>query len=149
MPTIIGMIATDATRPPITLEGGRQFPPQPGVSAQRLDNWGDTYTPESPYAGFLLLGGQRADGSWWYQVAGYEGPESPAEDGCWPIGGGSFDEGTSVRLSDGLRLPKAPGFYIHSWVDLSASEAFPGREDDYICVDLEGRATYLFVPGSG
>ncbi len=148
--TIIGIVAQDAIWPPVLLEGGRQFAPPPGVEAVPLDNWGDTTTPESPEAGMLLLGGQRDDGTWWYQLAGYgrSVADSPASDGCWDIRGGSFDEASSIRLSDGLRLPKAAGFEVRGYGDPPWPNAFPGRGSDTICVDAQGRAVYLAVTGS-
>ena len=116
---------------------------------QRLENWGDTYGPSLDLeAGVLLLGGQRDDGSWWYQLAGYANDDPSDDEGCWPIGGGSFDDGRSIRLSNGLRLPKAPGFEASmGGIVVAASAAFPGREGDWICVDIEGRAVSITSQG--
>jgi hypothetical protein len=107
----------------------------------RLRNWPAHPATEAEglLPGVLLLGGERPDGTWWYELAGFRGPEG---DGCWPIFGGSFDEGGTVRLSSGLRLPKAPDFVIRTYGHDDV-EWFPGHQDDSICVDEQGRAVYF------
>ncbi len=139
-PTIVGVI-TGSSGLPVGLRGGKTFDPPPGSVVGRIKNWpaGDIYEPDGLPIGGLLLGGERADGSWWYELAGFYGPTN---DGCWSIFGGSFDEGDSVRLSSGLRLPKAPEFAIrtHGHDDV---DWFPGHQDDSICVDEQGRAVYF------
>ena len=138
--TVVGVINDAAPGLPVDLQGGTQFSPQPGVAVERIKNWPGGDEPEGLAEGLLLLGGQRPDGSWWYELAGFG--EGPNDDGCWSIYGGSFDEGETVRLSSGLRLPKAPSFEIldegHDDVDW-----FPGHQDDSICVDEHGRAVYF------
>lgn len=140
-PTTVGVIETSTSALPVTLRGGGTFAPPVGSRVDRLDNWptNDVSEAEGLIADVLLLGGRRADGSWWYELAGFTGAN---EDGCWSIYGGSFDEGDSVRLSSGLRLPKAAGFEIraHSHDDV---QWFPGHQDDGICVDESGRAVYF------
>lgn len=140
--TVVGVIERTADGFPAQLRGGTQFAPAPGASVERIKNWPGADTAELPglTSGLLLLGGERADGSWWYELAGFG--DGPNEDGCWLIYGGSFDDGQTVRLSSGLRLPKAPSFEIldegHDDV-----EWFPGHQDDAICVDEQGRAAYF------
>lgn len=116
-----------------------RFEPPAGATVRRITNWPGTNEPDESASNLLFLAGPVGDGSWWYELAGYSGPN---EDGCWAIWGGSFDEGDSVRLSSGLRLPKAPTFEIrhqgHPDVDW-----FPGHQDDQICVDEQGRALYF------
>jgi hypothetical protein len=140
-PNDCGVIENSASVLPVTLRGGEMFEPPASSKVDRLDNWpvGDVGDAEGLIANVLLLGGRRADGSWWYELAGFPGPN---QDGCWSIYGGSFDEGESVRLSSGLRLPKAAGFEIrtHGHDDV---QWFPGHQDDSICVDDEGRAVYF------
>jgi hypothetical protein len=138
---VVGVIAETVSDPPVALVGGKQFSPDTGAHVGRIKNWpADTAAEaEGLSEGLLLLGGERADGSWWYELAGFAGPN---EHGCWPIYGGSFDRGEAVQLSSGLWLTKAPGFEIRD----SAHEDmqwFPGHSDDYICVDEQGRAVYF------
>jgi hypothetical protein len=140
--TVVGVIDAATTAPPFVLRGRARFAPPPGASVERVKNWPGTATsePDEPTSGLLLLGGQRTDGSWWYELAGFG--DGPNQDGCWLIYGGSFDVGDAVVLSSGLRLPKAPSFEIraegHDDVDW-----FPGHQDDAICVDEQGRAVYF------
>lgn len=140
-PTIVGVIDATVSALPVTLRGGETFAPPAGARVDRLDNWpaDDVGEAEGLIADVLLLGGERPDGSWWYELAGFAGPN---EDGCWSIYGGSFDEGDSVRFSSGLRLPKADGFEIRTYGHDDA-QWFPGHQDDSICVDDEGRAVYF------
>lgn len=109
---MVGVVTSATGTLPVTFRGGGGLAPPPGATVERIKNWpgSEAAEPEGPSSGLLLLGGQRADGSWWYELAGYG--DGPNQDGCWLIYGGSFDEGDSVRLSSGLRLPKAPGFEI-------------------------------------
>ena len=104
---MIGVIDQLAPSMPVKLRGGLTFAPPPAARVERIYNWpGDSsdkdelYEPEGLEEGLLLLGGQRPDGSWWYELAYH------AEDGpCFAtIRGGSFDGGDSVRFSSGLRL---------------------------------------------
>jgi hypothetical protein len=141
-PTVVGVIG-DITRAdlPVQLTNNTTFAPPAGAVVQRIKNW--PANPANEVDGFqpdvLLLGGSRPDGSWWYEIAGFPGPN---EQGCWRIAGGSFDEGDSVRLSSGLRLPKAPGFRIQPQ-GYDSVQWFPGHEADGICVDALGRALYF------
>jgi hypothetical protein len=131
-----------ASAPPVDLRGGTQFAPPAGAAVARIKNWpaDDLSEPDGLTTGLLLLGGERPDGSWWYELAGFG--DGPNADGCWLIYGGSFDEGETVRLSSGLRLTKAPGFDIRpdGYDDV---EWFPGHTYDAICVDELGRAAYF------
>jgi hypothetical protein len=141
IPSTVGVIVSAAVAPPISLRDGRKFAPPPGSTVERIKNWPawDTYEAEGIFPDLLLLGGQRPDGSWWYQLAGSDGPN---DEGCWRIGGGSFEEGDRIRLSSGLVLPKAPGFEIRA-DGHEDSQWFPGHQDDSICVDEQGRAVYF------
>jgi hypothetical protein len=146
-PTTVGVvIATASGAPPFGLRGGGRFEVPPGAMVRRLTNWpaDPADEPDELGPGMLLLGGQAADGSWWYEVAGF----GPTGDGCWPIYGGSFDRGDSVQFSSGLEVPKAPTFEIRSHGHSSVG-AFPGHQDDSVCIDDQGRATYfdLFIGG--
>ena len=145
-PTVIGVIAEQTATLPVRLVGDKTFPPSSSASVVRIRNWPDLDAPKDPFAdlvrldpGVLLLAGQRADESWWYVLA-----DTPNQDGCHSIRGVSFDEGDSVRLSSGLRLPKAPGFRIETHGhDSDSIHWFPGHGDDSICVDEQGRAVYF------
>jgi hypothetical protein len=145
-PTFIGVIAKQVATPPVLLRGDRTFPPSPGASVERIRNWPDLDAPADPFADFprldpevLLLAGQRSDGVWWYELA-----DGANQDGCHMIYGGSFDEGDTVRLSSGLRLPKAPGFNVRGGGRvLDDVDSFPGHGGDGICVDEQGRAIYF------
>jgi len=118
--------------------------PTAGARVERIYNWpGDAsdkdglYEPVGLQNGLLLLGGERPDGSWWYELA-YHWDEGP----CFAtIRGGSFDGGDSVRFSSGLRVPKAPGFNVRSQDrPLDSDMGFPGHQEDSICLDEQGRA---------
>ena len=141
-PSVIGVVAARAgSAPPVALTNGATFSPPSGAVAERIKNWpaGDADEVEGIIPGVLLLGGSRPEGSWWYELIGVGG--GPNEEGCWSVQGGSFDEGGSVRLSSGLRLPKAPGFRIETHGhDGDNVQWFPGHQDDSICVDAQGRA---------
>jgi len=147
-PTVIGVIGEQAGTLPVSLVGGSTFPPSSSASVVRIRNWPNLDAPQDPSEdlvrldpGVLLLAGQRADGSWWYELAGEGGS---VDEGCWTIRGGSFDEGDSVRLSSGLRLPKAPGFRIETHGhDSDNVQWFPGHGGDGICIDEQGRAVYF------
>ena len=146
VPTHVGVIASTDETMPVRFSGGGEFAPPPGATVDRIRNWPSTDSnpgandPDRLMAGTLLLGGQRSDGSWWYELADFAG-----DDGCHRILGGSFDDGESVRLSSGLRLPKAPGFEIRAHG--RSTQVFPGHQDDIICVDDQGRAVFfeLFI----
>jgi hypothetical protein len=146
VPTQVGVIASTNEMLPVRFSGGGEFAPPPGATVERVRNWPATDSspaatdPDRLSAGTLLLGGQRPDGSWWYQLADFV-----SNDGCRRIYGGSFDDGDSVRLSSGLRLPKAPGFEIRAHG--RSTDVFPGHQDDVICIDDQGRAVYfeLFI----
>jgi hypothetical protein len=129
---------------PISLESGGEFPPTPG-SVERLKNWpaNPAFEEVDVWPDTLLLGGQTEDGSWWYQLAGAGGPTT---DGCWPIYGGSFDEGETIRFSSGLRVPKAGSFEIRP-TDQQLKQVFPGHASDFVCIDRMGSAVYfeLFI----
>ncbi len=142
-PTVVGVIAADATANlPVPLTNNTMFAPPASAVVQRIKNWPGG--PANEVEGFepdtLLLGGSRPDGSWWYELAGF----GVGDEHCWRIAGGSFDEGGSVWLSSGLRLPKAPGFRIETHGhDGDNVQWFPGHQDDGICVDAQGRAVYF------
>jgi hypothetical protein len=142
VPTQVGVIASTDETMPVRFSAGGEFAPPPGATVDRIWNWPSTESthwatnPDRLSAGTLLLGGQRPDGSWWYQLADFA-----SNDGCHRIAGGSFDEGDSVRLSSGLRLPKAPGFEIRDHG--SGVQAFPGHQADVICIDEQGRAVFF------
>lgn len=142
-PTVVGVIgAITSTDLPVPLTNNTSFAPPAGAVVQRIKNW--PANPANEVDGFqpdaLLLGGSRPDGTWWYEIAGF----GASEEGCWRIAGGSFDEGDSVRLSSGLRLPKAPEFRIETHGhDRDNVQWFPGHQDDGICVDAKGRAVYF------
>ena len=76
--------------------------------------------------GVLLLAGQRADGSWWYELAGEGGS---VDEGCWTGGGGSFDEGDSVRdrQAGGCRRLRVSGSRL-TVTTATTSNGFPGME---------------------
>jgi hypothetical protein len=141
--SIVGVVA-QSSPPSITLASGVVFPPT-GVAASRLKNWPASPASEEDVArpGSLLLGGQRVDGTWWYELAGFGGPNS---DGCWSVYGGSFDEGDSVWFSSGLRVPKAATFEVRP-IGQKSVQPFPGHAADSVCLDTSGRALYfdLFV----
>ncbi len=67
-PTTIGIVADNVDSPPVRLLGGASFAPAAGSDPQRIWEW--STSPEGKPAGIdagdLLLGGSRADGSWWY-----------------------------------------------------------------------------------
>jgi hypothetical protein len=146
VPTQVGVIASTNEMLPVTFAGGGEFAPPPGSTVDRIQNWPSTAStptakdPDRLMAGTLLLGGHRSDGTWWYELVDFA-----SDDGCHRITGGSFDDGDSVRLSSGLRLPKAPGFEIRSYG--RSTDVFPGHQDDVICIDDQGRAVYfeLFI----
>jgi hypothetical protein len=121
---------------PLTLVDGGVFPSS-GGAARRVKNWPTDSVTEEDQIGFgsLLLAGRDADGGWWYAIGDGQSTD------CWPIYGGSFDEGDSIWFSSGLRVPKAPDFAIHSFGD--PAEAFPGHADDFVCVDAQGVARYI------
>ncbi len=142
-PTTVGVVVSTTWALPVTLDDGRVFPPG-SSSVRRIKNWpaGDVREPDEIRDGSLLLAGRDADG-WWFEIAGGFGPDP---DDCWPIYGGSFDEGATIRFSSGLRVPKAAGFEIRDsgYHDV---QAFPAHQDDYVCVDKLGRAVFfqLFI----
>jgi hypothetical protein len=140
VPTVVGVVQDPVVAPPVSLRGGSTFAPPADAEVERVKNWPARETDEAEgiLPNLLLLGGQRPDGSWWYQLAGFRG----MSDGCWTVVGGSFDEGDAVQLSSGLVLPKAPDFEIrtHGQDDV---QWFPGHQDDSICVDDQGRAVYF------
>ena len=87
--------------------------------------------------GSLVLAGRDRGGSWWCElVANGRNP-----DGCWEINGGSFDEGTTIWFSSGLRVPKAAGFKLVDSFDVP--DPFPGQQADTICVGDDGTARYF------
>ena len=139
--SIVGVVAS---ADPLTLTSGSSFPPS-GGHADRITNWPNDPAFEEPDARpeTLLLGGQRANSSWWYELVGTGGPNP---DGCWPLYGGSFDQGDSIQFSSGLRVPKASTFEIrlHGQAGL---QPFPGHRNDFVCLDETGAALYfdLFV----
>lgn len=138
---MIGPVSSINIRLPMILLNDVRFEPPAGAAVRRITNWPATNEPDENASNLLLLAGASSDGSWGYELAGYSGPN---EDGCWGIYGGSFDDGDSVRLSSGLRLPKAPTFSIHDGGH-SDVEWFPGHEGDQICVDEQGRAMYFIA----
>ena len=144
VPTIVGVVEEAAEAPPVALRGGVTFAPPPGAPVERVRNWPERITdePEGIYPNLLLLGGQRADGSWWYELAGFVESEIPE---CWTIVGGSFDRGNAVQLSSGLVLPKAAGFETRPDYPTDKKDWFPGHQDDSICVDDQGRAVRFDV----
>ena len=141
VPSVIGVVAEAAAGPPISLRAGTTFAPPTSARVDRIWNWpaGTSDQATGVIPELLLLGGERTDGSWWYQLAGFPGPNA---DGCWVVVGGSFDRGDSVQLSSGLILPKAPNFEIrtHGHDDV---EWFPGHQDDSICINELGQAEYF------
>jgi hypothetical protein len=58
--------------------------------------------------GSVVLAGRDRGGSWWYELVA----NGPNPDGCWDINSGSFDQGTTIWFSSGLRVPKAAGFKL-------------------------------------
>ena len=139
-PTVVGFIDRDSAAPPIPLAGGEVFGPPPGVPGERIRNWpADAASePDGIHEGDLLLGGTRADGTWWYQliVGGFPRPA------CVLVAGGSFDRGDAIQLSSGIMLPKADGFEIRD-PEPGPSNWFPGHAADAICVDADGHAVYF------
>ena len=140
MPSIIGYIEHDASSSPIKLEGGLRLDPPPGTRVERLRNTPDNlnYEPEGIEAGDFLIGGECADGSWWYELVDTSLPR----DKCEFVYGGSFDRGDAVQLATGVVLPKVKGFVIED-ADPEPSRWFPGRGPDSICVDAQGRAVFF------
>jgi hypothetical protein len=72
--TVVGVIAVTTSAPPVVLTSGGRFAPPAGAKVSRIENWPARETDEP--VGILqdlllLLGGQRADGSWWYELAGF------------------------------------------------------------------------------
>jgi hypothetical protein len=137
---IVAVVADGADHPPIVLADGSEFPPG-AAEAERIWNWpAERGSDEGAIReGSLLLGGQRDGDRWWYQIAGVGGPTDGA---CWLVVGGSWDRGDSVWFSSGLLVPKAPGFEVrlhgHEGID-----AFPGHQDDAVCLSADGRAIYF------
>lgn len=139
-PTIVGIVVSTTWVLPATLDDGSVFPPD-SATVRRVENWpgGEVHEPDEIREGSLLLAGQDPDGSWWYEIA--EGTANP--EGCWPIFGGSFDEGTTIWFSSGLRVPKAPDFEIRVPPGSDPARAFPGHTDDLVCVDEQGLGRYF------
>jgi hypothetical protein len=141
-PSVVGVLS--AAGPPFELDTGQAFPPD-GSEPRRIKNWpaNPAFEEQDPRPGTLLLGGQASNGSWWYELVGFGGPTS---DECWPLFGGSFDDGDTIWFSSGLRVLKAPDFKIRRYGQDDV-EAFPGHSDDSVCIDREGRALHfdLFV----
>jgi hypothetical protein len=137
-PTIVSEVVSNNWRLPLTLQDGSVFPPG-GESVRRVKNWpGDVVSePDEIREGSLILAGQNPDGSWWYQISG----SGANQDGCWPIYGGSFNEGDSIWFSSGLRVAKAPDFEIRDAWDVA--DPFPGHGGDLVCVDDQGLARYF------
>jgi hypothetical protein len=136
IPSVVGVIKEAASAPPVALRARVNW----------VKNWpGEADEAEGLYSETLLLGGQRPDASWSYELAGWNDA-----DGCWFIFGGSFDRGDTVQFSSGLTVPKAPGFEIRG--DITGEridrEGFPGHEGDLICLDETERAVFflLFQP---
>jgi len=140
-PSIVGEIVRTHADGSVELQDGTTFPPTRGAQTARIFNWPQE-APGEPIgdeSGFLLLAGQRSDGSWWYQIA-WGGGEGDGR--CWAVGGGSFDLGDKVQFSSGLIVPKAPGFEIRP-PEAVGLDTFPGRQDDAVCLDASGRALYF------
>ena len=144
-PTVVGIVAETTEVTPVALTNGQSFAPPPDAVIDVLDNWpgDDRVHEEGFFAGTLLLGGKRQDGSWWYEPALDEDPADPP---CWAISGGAFDEGDSIRLSSGVRLQKSPDFDVRT--DLGGpppTDAFPGRPYDAVCINDQGEVAYFTV----
>lgn len=143
--TIIGVVQETRKDVPVELDDGTTFPPDLDAPVRRVRNWPawSEFEREDIEEGALLLAGPDADGGWWYELVDFFGP---SEEGCWFLHGGSFDEGETIRFSSGLRVPKASAFEIrqHGHMDV---QAFPGHQDDRICINRAGEAVYfdLFV----
>jgi hypothetical protein len=145
-PSVVGVIDEFAAALPVKLDGGLIFAPPPGARVERIYNWPADSSDDGLYEPMgldeeqLLLGGQRPDGSWWYELAGHS-----SDGACYAtIQGGSFDAGDSVRFSSGLRLPKAPGFNVQGEGRVLGDDAgFPGHNGDNICIDKQGRAVWF------
>jgi hypothetical protein len=134
--TVVGVVGPGGG-PPFNLESDGMFPPEAGT-ARRITNWpaDPAFEEQEARVGTLVLGGQQADGTWWYELVGSGGP---TQGGCWPLYGGSFDEGDTIRFSSGLRVPKAPNFEIRP-SGTGTAEAFPGHRTDSVCLDRTGQA---------
>lgn len=136
----VGIVETGQSGDGVELRGGERFPSAAGVAPQRLVNWpaDSKRQPADMEPGSLLLGGQRADGSWWYQLASL-GNE------CWEVLGGAFDRGDAVQFSTGVIVPKAPGFELRTHG--TEGNPFPGHAWDVTCLSGDGEAVYfdLFV----
>ena len=143
-PSIVGVIDQVVSANEVTFVNGGTFAPPPEAEVERLKNWPGSEAAEPPLtsSGNLLLGGVREDGSWWYQLAGYAGPN---EEGCWPVYGGSFDRGASIQFSSGLIAPKAGAFEVRA--NGHSGDWFPGHQDDNVCLNSDGQAVYfqLFI----
>lgn len=114
--------------------------PPGAVAAERVLNWpAGPGSDEGVWEGSLLLGGERDSDRWWYQIAGVGGP---TDDGCWLVVGGSWDRGTSCGSRPGCSCPRRRGSKS-AFTARCGIDAFPGQQDDAVCLSADGRALYF------
>ncbi len=133
------------SRAEVVLEDGTRFTLEYVNGATSSDP--DTATVRLTIANFpgfetgtLLLVGHEPDGQGWYAFA-Y--PHDWICEGLYRLGGdGIYDEGQRLHFSNGLVLPKVPGFTL-------GPPGYPTpfwlNSGDHLCIDASGAAVRAYI----